>query len=58
MKQSGLTSTRCSKKVKTVKLFAVLNFSMKFDKPMCHSYLHLTTKQQLIIFKYNEVIDI
>jgi len=46
-----------------LKLFAVFpatdwNFSVKFYKFMWLSYLHLTAKRHLMIFKYDEVDDI
>jgi len=44
-------------------LFAVFsatarNFSVKFDMFMWLSYLNLNTERNLIIFKYDEVINI
>ena len=46
-----------------LKLFAVFsatteNFSVKFYTCMWLSYLYLNVKRNLIIFKYDEVIDI
>ena len=46
-----------------LKLFAVFsatvrNFSVKFYTFMSLSYLHVTSRRNLIIFKYYEIIDI
>ena len=50
-------------KVIPLKLFVVLsatawNFSVKFYTFMWPSYPHLNTKRSLVLFKYDEVIDI
>ena len=60
-RSSWWTNDQVRQKSNHLKLFAVFsacNFSAKLHVFMWLSYLHLNVKHNLIIFKYDEVIDI